>query len=83
MLYEVITGIDEELSLFRSQILELKDTSSNAMEFVNTLKVDLVQETVYVFSPKGDVYNLPVGSNPIDFAYKVHSAVGNKRNNFV
>ncbi|MBN2878998.1 MAG: bifunctional (p)ppGpp synthetase/guanosine-3',5'-bis(diphosphate) 3'-pyrophosphohydrolase [Clostridia bacterium] len=72
------SGIDEELSLFRSQILELKDTSSNAMEFVNTLKVDLVQETVYVFSPKGDVYNLPVGSNPIDFAYKVHSAVGNK-----
>ena len=72
------TGIDEELSNFRSQILELKDTSSNAMEFVNTLKVDLVQETVYVFSPKGDVYNLPVGSNPIDFAYKVHSAVGNK-----
>ncbi len=72
------SGIDEELSNFRSQILELKDTSSNAMEFVNTLKVDLVQETVYVFSPKGDVYNLPVGSTPIDFAYKVHSAVGNK-----
>lgn len=72
------TGIDEELSNFRSQILELKDTSSNAMEFVDTLKVDLVQETVYVFSPKGDVFNLPVGSTPIDFAYKVHSAVGNK-----
>ena len=72
------TGIDEELSNFRSQILELKDTSSNAMEFVDTLKVDLVQETVYVFSPKGDVYALPVGSNAIDFAYKVHSAVGNR-----
>lgn len=72
------SGIDEELSNFRSQILELKDTSSNAMEFVDTLKVDLVQETVYVFSPKGDVFNLPVGSTPIDFAYKVHSAVGNK-----
>ncbi|MEX1376621.1 MAG: bifunctional (p)ppGpp synthetase/guanosine-3',5'-bis(diphosphate) 3'-pyrophosphohydrolase [Eubacteriales bacterium] len=72
------SGIDEELSNFRSQILELKDTSSNAMEFVNTLKVDLVQETVYVFSPKGDVYTLPVGSNTIDFAYKVHSAVGNR-----
>lgn len=72
------SGIDEELSNFRSQILDLKDTSSNAMEFVDTLKVDLVQETVYVFSPKGDVYNLPVGSTPIDFAYKVHSAVGNK-----
>ena len=72
------SGIDEELSNFRSQILELKDTSSNAMEFVDTLKVDLVQATVYVFSPKGDVYTLPVGSTPIDFAYKVHSAVGNK-----
>ena len=72
------SGIDEELSNFRSQILELKDTSSNAMDFVDTLKVDLVQETVYVFSPKGDVYNLSVGSTPIDFAYKVHSAIGNK-----
>lgn len=71
-------GLDSELANFRSQILELKDTSSNAMEFVDTLKVDLVQETVYVFSPKGDVYNLSVGSTPIDFAYKVHSAVGNK-----
>ena len=57
------SGIDQELSNFRSQILELKDSSSNAMEFVNTLKVDLVQETVYVFSPKGDVYNLPFGYN--------------------
>ena len=72
------SGIDAELSNLRSQILELKDTSSNAMEFVNTLKVDLVQETVYVFSPKGDVYTLPVDSTPLDFAYKVHSAVGNK-----
>jgi len=52
--------------------------NTDAEEFIHTLKVDMFADEVFVFSPRGDVTNLPAGATPIDFAYSVHSAVGNR-----
>ena len=51
--------------------------NTDAEEFIHTLKVDMFADEVFVFTPRGDVTNLPAGATPIDFAYSVHSAVGN------
>ncbi len=72
-------GEEEKLSWLR-QILEWQRDMTDNREFMNILKFDLslYSEHVYCFTPSGDVKNLPAGSTPIDFAYSVHSAVGNK-----
>jgi GTP pyrophosphokinase len=60
------------------QMLELQEDSDDSKEFMDSLKLDLFRNEVFVFTPNGDVINLPAGSTPIDFAYRVHSAVGDK-----
>ena len=58
-------------------LLEIQSESGDALEFLEHIKVDLFPDEVYVFSPKGRIYSLPRGATPIDFAYSVHTDVGN------
>ena len=67
----------KKLDLFR-EILEIQDESSDANDFMESVKGDIFTDRVYVFTPRGDVYELPKGSGPLDFAYMVHTEVGNK-----
>ena len=68
-------GTESQFEWVRKLLESQQDT--DAEEFVRTLKVDLFADEVFVFTPRGDVINLPAGATPIDFAYNIHSAVGN------
>jgi GTP pyrophosphokinase len=59
-------------------MLELQHDQRDPNEFLESLKLDLYQDQVFVFTPKGDAIELPVGSTPIDFAYRIHTEVGNR-----
>ncbi len=70
-------NIDSKLQWIRT-LLETEKDGDDPEEFFRPLKVDLFEDEIFVFTPKGDVINLPNNSTPIDFAYAIHSAVGNK-----
>ncbi|RVU55265.1 RelA/SpoT family protein [Anaerosphaera multitolerans] len=70
------TSFDENLTWLR-QFLEWQKDLSDPNDFMETLKIDFFADEVFVFTPRGDVINLPEGSTPIDFAYRIHSDVGN------
>lgn len=70
-------NFDDKLTWLR-QLLEWQSDLNDPKEFMETLKIDFFTDEVFVFTPKGDVINLPDGSTPIDFAYRVHTDVGNK-----
>ena len=61
-----------------AQMLEWQRDMSDPREFMESLKIDLYQDQVFVFTPKGDVVNLPAGSTPLDFAYSIHTEVGHR-----
>ena len=70
------TTFDENLTWLR-QLMEWQKDLKDPTDFMDTLKVDFFADEVFIFSPKGDVINLPEGSTPIDFAYRIHTQVGN------
>jgi GTP pyrophosphokinase len=72
-----ITRDDEKFAWLR-QLLEWQQDLKDPKEFLDTVKVDLFTDEVFVFTPKGDVRSLPRGATPVDFAYAIHSAVGEK-----
>ena len=70
-------SMEQKLQIFRS-IMELNEDTNSPEEFINNIKQDvLTTESIYVYTPKGDVIELPAESTPVDFAYKVHTEVGN------
>ena len=70
--------LDENKLAWIRSVMELQNDVSDSKEYLDMLKLDLYVDQVFVFTPKGDVFNLPAGATGIDFAYAVHSQVGNK-----
>jgi guanosine-3',5'-bis(diphosphate) 3'-pyrophosphohydrolase len=70
-------GFDGKLSWLRL-LMEWQKEVTDAESFVDAVKVDIFQDEVFVFSPKGDVVNLPAGATPVDFAYRIHTEVGHR-----
>ena len=70
-------GFDAKLSWVR-QLLEWHQDMNDSNDFVNAVKMDIFADEVFVFTPRGDVIDLPVGCCPIDFAYRIHTDVGNR-----
>jgi len=78
---EGTTGSDSELDNKVKWLREVMDAQKDidgAKEFMDAIKINVFDDEVFVFTPKGDVHGLPVGSTPLDLAYKIHSEVGNK-----
>lgn len=71
------SGMDTKLAWLR-ELMEWQNDLKDSREFMETLKVDIFSDNVFVFTPKGDVKDFVAGATPLDFAYSVHSAVGNK-----
>lgn len=70
-------NLEDKITFFR-EILELQNEAKDASEFVESLKMDFFSDLVFVFTPKGEVIELPAGSVPLDFAYRIHTEVGNR-----
>ena len=71
-------SVTEQKLQFYKSIIELSDDKLTSEDFVETVKDEVLNANIYVYTPKGDVFEMPVGATPIDFAYKVHTGVGDK-----
>jgi len=71
------SGVDQKLAWLR-QLVDWQHDLTDAQEYLDTVKMNLFSDEVFVFSPRGDVFDLPTGSTPIDFAYSVHTDIGHR-----
>jgi GTP pyrophosphokinase len=69
--------MEQKLQMFRN-IMEINEENESASDFVSTVQNEVLGNSIYVYTPRGDVFELPKGSTPIDFAYRVHTGVGEK-----
>ena len=74
---EALLGSQSRTRSWLQNLLELQQTAGNSLEFIENVKVDLFPDEVYVFTPQGDIMELPRGATPVDFAYTVHTDIGN------
>ncbi len=70
-------GAQQRAHQWLANLIDINDTSEDTLEFYENVKVDLFPDEIYVFSPEGDIYRLPQGATAVDFAYQVHSDIGN------
>lgn len=70
-------GNFDRANRWTKRLLEIQQLTNSSLEFVENVKIDLFRDEVYVFTPKGEIVELPAGSTPVDFAYAVHTQVGN------
>ena len=73
-----ISDMQQKTHQWLQSLLEIQSGTGDALEFLEHIKVDLFPDAVYVFSPKGKIISLPKGATPIDFAYSIHSDIGNR-----
>tara|TARA_R110000822_G_scaffold129163_2_gene265161 strand:+ start:618 stop:2765 length:2148 start_codon:yes stop_codon:yes gene_type:complete len=74
---DVINGHHARTRQWLKGVMELQQNAGNSLEFIENVKIDLFPDEVYIFTPKGRIMELPKGSTPVDFAYAVHTDVGN------
>ena len=74
---ESVSGSHRRAREWMQGLLELQQSAGNSLEFIENVKIDLFPDEVYIFTPIGEIYELPNGSTPIDFAYAVHTDIGN------
>ena len=71
------TGSHQRAREWMKGLLEIQQSAGNSLEFIENVKIDLFPDEVYVFTPRGEIYDLPQGATPVDFAYAVHTDIGN------
>ena len=74
---KVLSDAQSRARVWLKGILEMDKSSKNSLEFIENVKIDLFPDEVYVFTPKGQIIELPAGATPVDYAYAIHSDIGN------